>query len=43
MDGPDAAVQLLQANRASLDMQEVGRYFALFERETLLEDLLAHT
>ncbi len=34
--------QLLQANRASLDMQEVRRYFGLFEREPLLDELLAH-
>ena len=34
--------QLLQANRASLDMQAVRRYFGLFEREPLLDELLAH-
>jgi hypothetical protein len=31
---------LLHANRATLDMQEVRRYFALFDRDQLLEDLL---
>ena len=31
---------LLRANRATLDMQEVRRYFALFDREPLLEELL---
>lgn len=33
--------QLLRANRADLDMGEVRRYFVLFEREGLLDDLLA--
>ncbi len=32
---------LLQANRSSLDMQEVQRYFAFFAREPLLDELLA--
>lgn len=32
---------LLMANAATLDMAEVRRYFALFEREGLLESLLA--
>ena len=32
---------LLRANRGSLDMQEVRRYFALFERKHVLDDLLA--
>ncbi len=31
---------LLQANRGSLDMQEVRRYFALFDRESLLDDIV---
>ena len=32
---------LLRANRTSLDMGEVRRYFALFAREPLLDELLA--
>ena len=32
---------LLRANRPSLDMAEVRRYFALFAREPLLDELLA--
>lgn len=32
---------LLQANHTSLDMQQVRRYFALFSREPLLEEILA--
>lgn len=32
---------LLRANAGSLDMDEVRRYFALFDRESLLDDLLA--
>ena len=32
---------LLRANRSSLDSKEVRRYFALFEREALLDELLA--
>jgi len=32
---------LLKANANTLDMIEVRRYFALFEREDLLESLLA--
>lgn len=32
---------LLQSNRGSLDMQEVRRYFAIFDREALLDALLA--
>ena len=31
---------LLRANRGTLDMQEVRRYFALFDREPLLDELL---
>jgi hypothetical protein len=31
---------LLQANRGSLDMQEVRRYFALFDRESLLDEFV---
>lgn len=31
---------LLRANRATLDMKIVGDYFRLFDRETLLTDLL---
>ena len=31
---------LLRANRASLDMEQVRGYFRLFERESLLDDLL---
>lgn len=34
--------ELLGANRASLDWQEVRRYFALFDREDLLDELLAN-
>jgi hypothetical protein len=33
--------QLLRANRAVLEMSQVRRYFELFERETLLDELLA--
>lgn len=33
--------QLLQANRAELDMAEVRRYFQLFDREEVLNELLA--
>lgn len=32
---------LLRANRSSLDMAEVRRYFALFAREPMLDELLA--
>ena len=32
---------LLRANRDTLDMQEVRRYFALFDRELLLNEILA--
>ena len=32
---------LLRANAGALDMSEVRRYFALFERENLLDELLA--
>lgn len=32
---------LLHANRATLDMGEVRRYFVIFEREALLDELLA--
>ncbi len=32
---------LLHANRATLDMNEVERYFVIFEREPLLDELLA--
>ena len=31
---------LLRVNRGTLDMQEVRRYFALFDREPLLDELL---
>jgi hypothetical protein len=33
--------QLLRANRTQLDMDEVRTYFALFEKEALLDGLLA--
>lgn len=32
---------LLQANRTTLDMSEVAEYFRLFEREELLDELIA--
>lgn len=32
---------LLRAGRATLDMDEVARYFRLFEREALLDELIA--
>ena len=32
---------LLRANRTKLDMAEVARYFRLFEREELLDELIA--
>lgn len=32
---------LLQANRQTLDMDQVARYFRLFEREALLDELIA--
>ena len=32
---------LLRANRLTLDMEEVRGYFRLFDREPLLDDLLA--
>ncbi len=32
---------LLRANRDALDMQEVRRYFALFDCELLLNEILA--
>jgi hypothetical protein len=35
--------QLLRANRTKLDMDEVRKYFALFEREALLDELLAES
>jgi hypothetical protein len=34
---------LLRANRAALDMEQIRGYFRLFERETLLDDLLRET
>lgn len=34
--------ELLRANQSSLDMQEVRRYFALFNREALFDELLAN-
>ncbi len=34
---------LLRANRATLDMEQVRGYFRLFERESLLDDLLRET
>ncbi|MBS0458180.1 MAG: hypothetical protein JSS44_12730 [Proteobacteria bacterium] len=33
--------QLLRVNRDSLDMAQVRRYFAIFDREPLLDELLA--
>ena len=35
--------RLLRANRTKLDMDEVRKYFALFEREALLDELLAES
>lgn len=32
---------LLRANRATLDMEQVRSYFRLFERETLLDELIS--
>jgi hypothetical protein len=32
---------LLRANRGGLDLEEVRRFFALFGRETLLDELLS--
>jgi hypothetical protein len=32
---------LLQANRQLVDMDEIARYFRLFEREALLDELVA--
>ncbi len=34
---------LLSANQSTMDMQEVRRYFALFEREPLLDELLVES
>lgn len=34
---------LLSANRSTMDMQEVRRYFALFDREPLLDELLVES
>jgi predicted nucleotidyltransferase len=34
---------LLRANRATLDMDQIRGYFRLFERESLLDDLLRET
>lgn len=34
---------LLRANRSALDMDEVAKYFRLFEREGLLDELIAQT
>jgi predicted nucleotidyltransferase len=34
---------LLRANRATLDMKQVREYFCLFERESLLDDILRET
>ncbi len=34
---------LLRANRATLDMEELRAYFRLFERESLLDELLRET
>lgn len=34
---------LLRANRGTLDMDEVREYFALFDREDMLDDLLRET
>ncbi|MBI2318274.1 MAG: hypothetical protein HYU75_15065 [Betaproteobacteria bacterium] len=34
---------LLRANRGRLDMQELRGYFRLFDRETLLDELLRET
>ncbi|MBI3045731.1 MAG: hypothetical protein HYY78_23225 [Betaproteobacteria bacterium] len=34
---------LLRANRAGLDMEQVRGYFRIFERESLLDDLLRET
>jgi len=36
----DGIRQLLRMNHPQLDMAEVRRYFALFEREALLDELL---
>ena len=33
---------LLQANRGALNMDEVRRYFRLFEREALLDEIIAN-
>ena len=35
--------RLLRANLGTLNMDEVKRYFALFDRELLLDELLAGT
>ena len=32
--------ELLRANRGSLDMQQVRRYFAIFDRQSVLDDIL---
>ena len=34
---------LLRANRGMLDMQELREYFRLFDRETLLDEILRET
>lgn len=34
---------LIRNNRDSLDMREVRRYFSLFDREAMLDDILADT
>ncbi len=34
---------LVRANRAVLDMEEARGYFQLFERETLLDEILRET
>ena len=33
--------ELLRTNRESLDLQRVRRYFVLFDREAMLDDILA--
>jgi hypothetical protein len=35
--------ELLRANRATLDIEQVRGYFHLFEREKLLDELLEET
>jgi hypothetical protein len=41
VQAPDDTRQLLRANHGQLDMTEVRRYFELFEREEVLDELLA--